>query len=71
MKIAIKVTVTEEEKNILKTAANIISDIADDIENEDINTFAGMDSHDLNRLSSYIDDIIETIENFYNEKEEN
>lgn len=70
MKIAIKVIITEEEKNILKTA-NILSGIANDIENENINTFAGMDLYDFNRLSSYIDDIINTIENFDNEKEEN
>ena len=71
MKITIKVVITEEEKNILKTAANILSDIADDIENENIETFAGMDLYDFNRLSSYIEDIIDTIENSYNEKEEN
>jgi len=71
MKIAIKVVITEEEKNILKTAANIMSDIANDIESENINTFAGMDLYYFNRLSSDIDEIIDTIENFYNEKEEN
>jgi len=64
MKVKINVTVTEEEINVLDTCANIIYKIAEDIDTEDINTFAGLGYYELKNLATRIEDITGTLKNY-------
>ena len=71
MKVKVTVESTHEEIEILKSASKIIEAIAEDIDNEGIDTFANFNDYDLRTISDNIDDIIEELERFGKEEENN
>ena len=71
MKVKVTVESTHEEIEILKSASKIIDAIAEDIDNEGIDTFASFNDYDLRIISDNIDDIIEGLERFGKEEENN
>ena len=68
MKVKVTVESTHEEIEILKSASKMIDAIAEDIDNEGIDTFASFNEYDLRIISDNIDDIVKELERF--EKEE-
>ena len=71
MKVKVAVESTHEEIEILKSASKIIDAIAEDIDNEGIDTFASFNDYDLRIISDNIDDIVEGLERFGKEEENN
>lgn len=71
MKVKVTVESTHEEIEILKSASKIIDAIAEDIDYEGIDTFASFNECDLRIISNNIDDIVEELERFEKEEENN
>lgn len=71
MKVKVTVESTHEEIEILKSASKIIDAIAEDIDNEEIDTFACLSEYELRSIRDNIDDIVEELEKFKKEEENN
>lgn len=71
MKVKVTVESTHEEIEILKSASKIIDAIAEDIDNEGINTFSGLSEYDLRDTRDDIDNIVEELERFKKEERNN
>lgn len=69
MKVKVTVESTFEEIEILKSASKIIDAIAEDIDNEEIGTFACLSEYELRSTRDDIDDIVEELEKFKREEE--
>lgn len=69
MKVKVTVESTHEEIEILKSASKIIDAIAEDIDNEEIGTFACLSEYELRSTRDDIDDIVEELEKFKREEE--
>lgn len=69
MKVKVTVESTHEEIEILKSASKIINAIAEDIDNEGIDTFTGLGVVNLLNIRDDIDDIVEELERFKREEE--
>lgn len=70
MKIKVTAKSTLEEIEILKSASKMINAIADDIDDEDVRTFADFEGDDLRSIRDNIDDIIKELEKLKREEEE-
>ena len=68
MKVKVTVESTHEEIEILKSVSKIIDAIAEDIDNEGIDTFTGLGEYDLRNIRDDIDNIVEELERFEKEK---
>lgn len=71
MKVKVTVESTHEEIEILKSASKMIDAIAEDIDNEGIDTFAGLGEYELRNIRDNIDDIVEELKKFKKEEENN
>lgn len=71
MKVKVTVESTFEEIEILKSASKMIDAIAEDIDNEGIDTFAGLGEYDLRDIRDDIDNIVEELEKFKKEEKNN
>ena len=71
MKVKVTVESTHEEIEILKSASKIIDAIAEDIDNEGIDTFTGLGEYELRSIRDDIDDIVKELERFEKEGKNN